>query len=88
MEEERGFTHEDVVTQCLLLVEEIGELYKAIRKSHTNMGVDINKTYNFDIPGEVADIIIVLTAVANRLGVDMEKAFRDKEEENKQRTWQ
>lgn len=88
MEKERGFTHEDVVAQCLLLVEEVGELCKAIRKSHTSMGVDINKSYTFDTAGEVADILIMLTAIANRLNIDMEQAFRDKEEENKKRTWQ
>jgi NTP pyrophosphatase (non-canonical NTP hydrolase) len=32
MEEERGFSHVDVVQQCLLLGEEVGELFKAIRK--------------------------------------------------------
>jgi hypothetical protein len=28
MEEERGFAHRDVVSQCLLLGEEVGELFK------------------------------------------------------------
>jgi hypothetical protein len=32
MEEERGFAHRDVVSQCLLLGEEVGELFKAVRK--------------------------------------------------------
>ena len=32
MEEERGFSNRDVVQQCLLLGEEVGELCKAVRK--------------------------------------------------------
>lgn len=87
LEVERGFTEHGVVDQSLLLVEEIGELCKVIRKYHTNMGIDTAKKYELDAAGEVADVIIMLTAVANRLGVDMEQALRDKEEQNKQRTW-
>lgn len=32
MEEERGFSHCDVVQRCLQLGEEVGELFKAVRK--------------------------------------------------------
>ncbi|MGH7196675.1 MAG: MazG nucleotide pyrophosphohydrolase domain-containing protein [Candidatus Saccharimonadales bacterium] len=88
MEEERGFTQNDISSQCLLLVEEVGELVKCIRKSHTTLGIDSNKKYDFDPAGEVTDILIMLVAVANRLGVDMEEAFRVKEEHNKKRSWQ
>jgi NTP pyrophosphatase (non-canonical NTP hydrolase) len=87
MEKERGFSDEGVVEQSLLLVEEVGELCKVIRKHHTTMGVDVNKQYDFDAAGEIADVLIMLNAVANRLGIDIEKALRDKEEQNKKRTW-
>jgi len=36
---------------------------------------------------ELADILIYLCSIANRLDIDLERAFRDKEEVNKQRTW-
>jgi NTP pyrophosphatase (non-canonical NTP hydrolase) len=87
MEKERGFSNASVAEQSLLLVEEVGELCKVIRKHHTTMGVDVNKQYDFDAAGEIADVLIMLTAVANRLDIDIERAFRDKEEQNKQRTW-
>lgn len=87
LEAERGFTEHGVVDQSLLLVEEIGELCKVVRKYHTNLGIDTAKKYDFDAAGEVADVFMMLTAVANRLGIDMEQALRDKEERNKQRTW-
>lgn len=87
MEVERGFTEDHISAKCLLLVEEVGELVKAIRKSHIGTAQDINKKYDHDVEGEVADILIVLTTVANRLGVDMQKALIDKEEKNKKRVW-
>lgn len=88
MELERGFDKESILHTALLLNEEIGELMKCVRKTHADgMRIDVNKQYDFDAAGEIADILIVLTAIANRLGVDMEKAFRDKEEKNKKRVW-
>jgi NTP pyrophosphatase (non-canonical NTP hydrolase) len=88
LEEERGFAQHDITSQCLLFVEEVGELFKCIRNSHTALGIDPNKKYDFDPAGEISDTFMMLIAIANRLGVDMEQALRDKEEKNKQRTWQ
>jgi len=36
LEAERNFDKEDVLQKCLLLGEEVGELYKAIRKKTVN----------------------------------------------------
>lgn len=36
---------------------------------------------------ELADLLIMLCSVANRAGVDLEVAFRGKEERNKEREW-
>ena len=88
MEAERGFTKHDITSQCLLLAEEVGELFKCIRKSHTTLGIDAGKKYEFDPAGEVSDVLMMLVAVANRLDIDIEKAFRKKEEKNKTRVWQ
>jgi len=88
MEKERGFADQSVLQPALLLVEEIGELMKCVRKSHAGMRIDANKQYSLDAASEIADILIVLTSVANRLGVDMEQALREKEEINKRRSWQ
>lgn len=88
LENERGFTKDGIESKCLLLAEEVGELLKCVRKSHSTLGIDTKKTYNFDAAGEIADILIVLTTIANRLGIDLEQAFREKEEKNKLRTWE
>ena len=68
-----------------MLGEEIGELFKAIRKKE-KIKVDHNSKFG-SIDEELADIIIYLCAIANRFDIDLEKAFRDKEEINKKRAW-
>ena len=84
----RGFANQEIEKTMLLLLEEVGELAKSIRKNATNMGIDSNKINNYDtIESEVADVFIVLTSVCNKLGIDLFKAIKDKEEENIKRTW-
>ncbi len=86
LEDERGFTDVTLQQNCLLLGEEIGELFKAIRKVE-NMRIDHNSKVG-TVEEEIADVIIFLCSIANRLNIDVEQAFRDKEEINKQRTWE
>lgn len=85
LEQERGFTANTLQQQCLFLGEEIGELFKAVRKEQ-KMKVD-GKSVVGSVDEELADILIYLCSIANRLDIDLEQAFRDKEEVNKQRTW-
>jgi len=85
MEIERGFLDQTVIQKCLMLGEEVGELFKAVRKKE-NIKVDNNSLIG-SIDEELADIIIYVCAIANRYDIDLEKAFRDKEEVNKKRTW-
>lgn len=86
MEHERGFESNTVAQKCLLLGEEVGELFKSLRVSHGGMRIG-TPGYAADAPAELADILIVLCAIANRLDVDLETAFRAKEAKNSQRTW-
>lgn len=85
LETERGFSHQTIIDKCLLLGEEVGELFKAVRKSE-GLAVDANSNFT-EIGDELTDILIYLCAIANRKGIDLEKAFREKEEKNKKRTW-
>jgi len=85
LEAERGFAGQTVLDKCLLLGEEIGELFKAIRKAE---GLSIDETSAFgEVGDELADVLIYVCAIANRCGVDLEAAFRDKELRNHRRTW-
>lgn len=86
MEMDRGFDKQDILRNCLLLGEEVGELFKAIRKQDAHLRIDgLSKIGSVD--EELADILIYLCSIANRLDINLEQAFRDKEERNKTRTW-
>lgn len=85
LETERGFASQTTIDKCLLLGEEVGELFKAVRKSE-GLLVDSNSRFT-EISDELTDIIIYLCAIANRKGIDLEEAFRAKEEKNKKRIW-
>jgi NTP pyrophosphatase (non-canonical NTP hydrolase) len=85
LEVERGFSDQDAITKCLLLGEEIGELFKAVRKQQ-DLSIDPNSVVD-SVANEIADVLVMLCSVANRLNVDIENAFREKEELNKTRVW-
>ena len=86
--EVRGFNKEKSSDKILLLVEEVGELAKAIRKNEKKLGIDKTKEYNYSsVESEVADVFIVLLSICDILNIDLFKVFLDKEEENIKRTW-
>jgi NTP pyrophosphatase (non-canonical NTP hydrolase) len=85
MEKERGFADEGVREKCILLGEEVGELFKSIRKStgiKTEKGKEVSP-----VSEELADVLIYICEIANRCGVDLEEAFRLKEAKNSKRVW-
>ena len=84
----RGFSNQKIEKTMLLLLEEVGELAKSIRKNATDMGIDKNKANHYDtVESEVADVFIVLCSVCNKLDIDLYKALKDKEQENINRIW-
>jgi len=85
LEHERGFIQQTIIEKCLLMGEEMGELFKAIRKTE-HISTDQNSE-TFQVGEELVDILIYICAIANRSGIDLEEAFRAKEEINKRRVW-
>jgi len=86
MEQERGFDKTTPNLQtCLHLGEEVGELFKAVRKAE-KMRIDEASAVG-SVDEELADILIYILALANRYGIDLEQALREKEEVNKKREW-
>lgn len=84
----RGFANQEIEKTMLLLLEEVGELAKSIRKNATSMSIDKTKLSHYDtIESEVADVFIVLNSVCNKLNIDLYQALKDKEEENMKREW-
>ncbi|MEK9130202.1 MAG: RS21-C6 protein [Patescibacteria group bacterium] len=83
---ERGFDKETVPEMFMLFLEECGEMAKAARKMQ-KMKMDKNsEQFHFD--HEAVDVFIYLLDICNHFGVDLEKAFREKEEINKKRFWE
>ncbi len=84
---ERGFSDETLQETLLLLTEEVGELTKACRKAN-NMYVESGKETNHTPAQEIADVLNMTLAVANKLGIDLEKEFLQKEEEVDKRKYE
>ncbi len=82
---ERGFNSETAPEVFMLFLEECGEMAKAARKLQ-NIKTDKNSAVH-NLEHEVADVFIYLLDICNHFDIDLEKAFREKEELNKQRTW-
>jgi len=81
----RGFEKETIPELFMMLCEEVGEMAKAARK-FTNIKNDENSRKP-DLALEIADVFEYLLDICNHFDIDLEKAFRDKEEINKKRTW-
>jgi NTP pyrophosphatase (non-canonical NTP hydrolase) len=85
LESERGFSRQVARDKCLLLGEELGELFRAVRRTE---GLNVDPASRAaDVADELADCLIYLCAIANRYGIDLEAAFRAKESKNHERTW-
>lgn len=85
MEVERGLDAQDATSQCLKLGEEVGELFRAVRKANGNPSDPQGRTV--DIADECADICILLMSITNRYGINLDDALRAKEAKNNHRTW-
>ena len=84
----RGFEGQTAKDKILLLVEEVGELAKAVRKNSSGASVDPEKIENYDsVESEIADVLIVLISVANTLDIDIFESLKEKEQININRKW-
>ncbi|WP_448518678.1 MazG nucleotide pyrophosphohydrolase domain-containing protein [Rhodoflexus sp.] len=84
---ERGWAKNTELELFLLFSEEVGELAKAIRR-HRKLYIEPSKAHKQpNLEEEFADVFGYLLDLANHFGIDLEKAFRDKEAINSQRHW-
>ncbi len=98
LETMHGWLDVDLVHNGFLMTEEVGELFKAIRnyrklfREHKQGAPAIDEEAakagaKEAAAEEIADVLNYLLAIANRLDVDVEDAFRRKNEKNQKRTW-
>lgn len=85
---ERGWINTKDLELFLLFTEEVGELAKAIR-NHKGLLQEEGKRKNNpqELEGEFADVLCYILDLANRFGVDLDKALREKEAQNAGRKW-
>ena len=91
LEAMHGWLGVDLVHNCFLMGEEVGELFKAVRH-HERLFEEGAQDADADartaaVADEIVDVLNYLLAVANRLDVDVEEAFRRKNAVNQSRTW-
>lgn len=87
--EERGWNRDNHSEKFLLFIEEVGELAKATRIASGLYGEKAKeKQTRFDLEEEFADVLNYLLDLANHFNVDLEKAFREKNEINETRKWE
>jgi NTP pyrophosphatase (non-canonical NTP hydrolase) len=90
LEAMHGWLKLDLVHNCFLMGEEVGEVFKAVRR-HEKLYDEGKGTpteaARAQVGEELVDVFNYLVAIANRVGVDLEEAFRQKNERNQQRTW-
>lgn len=94
LEAMHGWLDVDLVHNCFLLGEEVGELFKAVRRHQKAFVETTDRSSPADADGlrahvgeEIVDVLNYLLAIANRLDLDLEAAFRTKNETNQTRSW-
>lgn len=84
---QRGFQDETPLEIMLLMIEEVGELAKGVRK---DIGLKFDKAQEGKtsrIETELADIFIYALHFANACKLDLFNIFLEKEKANSKRTW-
>jgi NTP pyrophosphatase (non-canonical NTP hydrolase) len=82
---ERKFETKDTSKTLVMLMEEVGELAKAVRKTVGLKFAETTQTTN--LREELADVQIVLLGLASILDIDMFEAVLEKNTSNQKRNW-
>jgi NTP pyrophosphatase (non-canonical NTP hydrolase) len=85
-----GWLKVDLVHNCFLMGEEVGEVFKAVRRYNKLFDEGQGtppEAARAQLAEELVDVFNYLLAIANRVDVDLEQAFREKNARNQQRTW-
>lgn len=86
-----GWLDVDLVHNCFLMGEEVGELFKAVRKHNRYFDESAkgapDPATKQAVAEEIVDVMNYLLAIANRMDIDVEQAFREKNGLNQRRRW-
>lgn len=85
LEVERGHDIDSVILKSLILMEEMGELAKAIREKE---GIEIHDmSERYSVADELADCLFVLVSIANRYEVNLQVALYNKIRKDEGKTY-
>ncbi|MFZ5828048.1 MAG: MazG nucleotide pyrophosphohydrolase domain-containing protein [Bacillota bacterium] len=87
MMQHRGFAGAANLQLMLLMVEEVGELARALRKPVGLKTDPEREAGRGPVQEELADVLIYLLALANGTGTDLAAALKQKEAQNGRRVW-
>lgn len=85
-----GWLDVDLVHNVFLMMEEVGELTKGVRNYEKLFGEAAKgdrRDAKANVAEEIVDVLNYLLAIANRLDIDVERAFRIKNQRNLDRVW-
>jgi NTP pyrophosphatase (non-canonical NTP hydrolase) len=69
-----GVRYFDELTNTAMLMEEVGEVARIMARRYGEQ-VEKESDKNKDLADELADVLFVLTCLANQTGVDLEQAI-------------
>ncbi len=78
-----GVRYFDVMTNTVCLMEEVGEVAHVVARKYGEQSFKVTDKDN--LADELADVLSVLTAIANQTGVDLTAAFKANLEKKTQR---
>jgi NTP pyrophosphatase (non-canonical NTP hydrolase) len=83
---ERGFDDERISQKFMLLLEQAGEFARAARK-RANLAQATDSSVG-GLDDAAADVFTILLDICNKLDIDLEQSFINREHKNQNRTWE
>ena len=88
MKAANDWTPTDFRHEAFLLMEEVGELCKAFRKTQTTSYLTASQRgQSDDLAEEMADVLVYLASLANLSNINLASALRAKMDKNRAREW-
>jgi NTP pyrophosphatase (non-canonical NTP hydrolase) len=73
---EHGVRYFDELTNTTILMEEVGEVARIMARRYGEQS-EKESDKNQDLGDEIADVIFVLTCIANQTGINLEEAIAE-----------
>lgn len=75
-----GIRYFDILTNMILLVEEVGEVARIISRNYGEQSINTKNKKNTkdkinNLSQELSDVLFVLICLANQTNIDLEKSF-------------